>query len=241
MARGCAFFTRLVFDGFFRIEPCKGIVLTLLLENVVCGPTALASPGSWFRNAETQAHVRPPETESALYQGPQKILVCTLKLEKPCSEQSWWKWSRLCFLCPLTGLCWVCKCWWFQSCSEITDWKDVWWEVCCGYILPAECLQEGISVSNFALISNLRTLPCFSSISWVIVFYIWMQKYPLTILREYFVHLFNPTNVQLSSGCIANIWHRVGQDLSAIPWGVLEHPHGQPFFCAVGQVLLFSV
>lgn len=103
----------------------------------------------------------------------------------------------LCFLYPFTGLCWICKCWWFQSCSEITNWKDVWWEVCCGYILPAECLQEGISVSNFALISNLRTISCFSSsISWVIVFYIWMQKYPLTILREYFVHLFNPTNVQ---------------------------------------------
>lgn len=108
-----------------------------------------------------------------------------------------WSWWKLGFLYSFSGLCWVCKCWWFQSCSEITDWKDVWWEVCCGYILPAECLQEGISLSNLALIDNLRTISCFSSsIFWIIIFYIWIQEHPFTILKGCFVHLFNPTNVQ---------------------------------------------
>lgn len=80
-------------------------------------------------------------------------------------------------LCPLSGLCWVCQCWWLQSCSEIADRKDVWWEVCRGYILPTECLQEGISISDVALIRNLRTTSCFwnSSISWVILLHSWMQ------------------------------------------------------------------
>lgn len=140
------------------------------------------------------------------------------------------KW---CFLCPLTGLCWVCKCWWFQSCSEITDWKDVWWEVCCGYLLPAECLQEGISVSNFALISNLRTISCFSSsISLGYCILHLNAEVPLPFwgntLYTYSVLLM--CSHWLSSDCIAHIWHWVGQDLSAIYWGALEHPCGQPFF-----------
>lgn len=64
--------------------------------------------------------------------------------------------------------------------------------------LPTECLQEGISVSNFALISNLRTVFCFSSsISWVILHLnAGVPPSPLTILREYFVYLFSPANVQ---------------------------------------------
>lgn len=148
------------------------------------------------------------------------------------------------FLCLLSGLCRVCKCWWFQSCAEITDWKDVWWKVCCGYILPAECLQEGISVSNLALISNLRTVSFFSSsISWVIVFHIWMQEYPLNHFKRYFVNLFNPTNVQPLPKqwlhCIHLALSRTRplsytlRGFRASMWATL--------FCAGEQVLLFSM
>lgn len=58
-----------------------------------------------------------------------------------------------------TGLCRVRECWGLQSGSEAADGKEVRWEVCRGYVLPAECLQEGIPVPNLALISNLGRCP----------------------------------------------------------------------------------
>lgn len=130
-----------------------------------------------------------------------------------------------------TSLCWVRKRWRFQSCSEIADWEDVWWEVCCGYILPAECLQEGISLSNLALISNLRTISCFSSsISWIIIFHSWMQEHPLPILKGTCTFIILPMcSLCPNSDHIANTALSRTRPLSYTLRG-LEHPCGHPLF-----------